>query len=403
MNADGRPVILAVDDSTDILALIKKALNMDYELLTADNPGDAIALASAEPRPDLILLDVDMPAVSGFEVCRALKSDAQTSTIPVVFVTAKTEAEDQLEGLELGAIDYITKPINGRVLKARVRMHVALTNTRLELESLVKERTAALERSRGEIIRQLGRAMALHESALAGNITVRLAHYAKAIAEAAGMKPAMVEMVMTAAPLHDVGKLGVPAEILRKKEKLSARDLEKIRRHPRIGADIIGEHADPLLRLTRQIALTHHERWDGTGYPEGLKGDAIPWVGRVMAIVDAFESMTTAHIYRDAATPEKAAAEIVSFAGKKYDPNLVQAFQKALPAMMQVREQYPDSLSEFITFEFGSGADVASKPRAEVGSRPAPDVARKPVEDVASSIAAAAAMLASTAAERKKR
>jgi putative two-component system response regulator len=194
--------------------------------------------------------------------------------------------------------------------------------------------------------------MELHESAAVGNRSLRLGHYAKLIAKAAGAKPQVVELMATAAPLHDIGKLGVPSEILRKREKLSVPDLERIRRHPQIGADIIGEHEDPLLKLARQIALTHHERWDGTGYPQGLKGEAIPWPGRVMAVVDAFEAMTTTQFYREPRSVEDAALEIEVGSGRKYDPKVVAAFKKALPAMKKVRQSYSDALGDMINLDF---------------------------------------------------
>jgi putative two-component system response regulator len=152
----------------------------------------------------------------------------------------------------------------------------------------------------------------------------------------------------------------VPVEILRKKDKLSAPDWERVKRHPQIGAEIIGEHDDPLLRLARQLALTHHEHWDGTGYPQGLKGNAIPWPGRVMAIVDAFEAMTTTQFHREAMTIEKAAADIYAAAGKKFDPMLVDAFQKALPVMRKVREAYSDALGDMINLDFAKPKPAAA-------------------------------------------
>ena len=354
MSAKPRPVILAVDDDTDLVALIAMALSSDYTMLTASNPGDAITLAGGEPRPDLILLDIEMPDVSGFEVCQALKSEVATADIPVVFLTGKSEAQAQVEAFGLGAVDYIMKPINSAVLKARVHMQLSLADQRHALEKLVRERTAQVERTRSEIIRRLARAMELHESAAVGNRVVRLGHYAKLIAQAAGAKPPVVELMTIAAPLHDIGKLGVPAEILKKPGKLSAPDLERIRRHPQLGADIIGEHDDPLLKLARQIALTHHERWDGSGYPQGLKGEAIPWPGRVMAVVDAFESMTTTQFYREPRSVEDAALEIETGAGKKYDPAVIKAFKKALPAMKKVRESYSDALGSMINLDFAA-------------------------------------------------
>ena len=351
MTQPKRPTILAVDDSTDLLALMGKAL-AEYDVITADNAGDAIVKAEGEPRPDLILLDVEMPAVSGFEVCGALKAEARTADIPIIFLTGQTEALAQVEGLKLGAVDYITKPINAMVLKARVRLHLALIDRRQELERLVHERTAQLLQTRTELIRRLGRAMELHETNAVGNRVMRLAQYARLISLGAGAKPELAEMMYTAAPLHDVGKLGVPSEILKKREKLSAPDLERIRRHPAIGAEIIGEHDDPLLNLARSIALTHHENWDGTGYPAGLKGDAIPWPGRIMAVVDSFEAMTTTQFHREPKSMDAAAVEIVKGAGTRYDPRIVDAFNKALPAMKKVREALSDKLGDLINLDF---------------------------------------------------
>jgi putative two-component system response regulator len=357
------PIVLAVDDSTDLLGLMAKALGGDYKVITAVDGAAAVEAALGDPQPDLILLDVEMPGFSGFDVCRKLKGDAQTSDIPIIFLTGKGEAQAQVEGFKLGAVDYVTKPINVQVLKARVRLQLALIDRRHELERLVHERTAQLVHTRTELIRRLGRAMEMHESAAVGNRVMRLAQYAKLVALAAGAKPAVAEMMYTAAPLHDVGKLGVPAEILRKKEKLSAPDWERVRRHPRIGADIIGEHDDPLLKLARQIALTHHENWDGSGYPDGLKGEAIPWPGRVMAVVDGFEAMTTTQFHRDPRRIEEAAAEIVRGAGTRYDPKIVEAFRKALPAMVKVRSVLSDALGDLINLDFAkTGAPPAARP-----------------------------------------
>jgi putative two-component system response regulator len=281
-----------------------------------------------------------------------LKSEGSTADIPVIFLTVHSDEKTQVEGFQLGAVDFITKPITTAVLRARVRTHVSLANHCLELEQLVRERTAQLENTRLQLIRRLARAMELHESAAVGNRVLRLGQYAKLLAQASGAKAVICEMVMVAAPLHDVGKLGVPAEILRKPARLSVPDWERVKRHPQIGADIIGEHEDPVLQLARQMALSHHERWDGTGYPQGLKGDAIPWAARLMAVVDAFEAMTTTQFYRAPRNVLEAAAEITAGAGSMYDPKLVEAFRKAFPTMRKVRETYADALGDMINLDF---------------------------------------------------
>ena len=388
------PVILAVDDSEDMLALVAKALGEEYQVMTAADPGSAIEKAFGEPRPDLILLDIDMPDIDGFEVCRALKDEPATSAIPVIFLTGRSEAQSQIDGLALGAVDYISKTgTNATVLKSRVGMHLALVSQRAQLERMVLERTEQLERTRVEMIKRLARVLEVHESQAVGNRVMRLGHYVKLIAQASGALPDMAEMMQKAAPLHDIGKLGVPAEILRKREKLSAPDWERIKRHPEIGAEIIGEHTDPLLRLARQLALTHHENYDGSGYPKGLKGEVIPWGGRVMAIVDAFEAMTSTQFHRDALPIERAAGEIERASGSKYDPKLVEAFKKALPVMQKVRETYSDQLGDLINLDFAP--KTAAKP-APPAPAPRP-VAPPPVKGKPS-----AAELAKAAAAKKR-
>jgi putative two-component system response regulator len=402
VSAPNRPVVLCVDDSQDLLALMAKALGPDYAVLTTADPGEAITRAFGEPRPDLILLDIEMPQVDGFEVCRALKAETLTADIPVIFLTARTEAQAQVEGFEAGAVDYVTKPINAAVLRARVRTHVALANQRQELERMVQARTAQLEHTRSEVIRRLARAMELHESSAVGNRVMRLAHYAKLISQASGVKPEIAEMMMKAAPLHDVGKLGVPAEILRKTEKLSVPDWERVKRHPQLGAEIIGEHDDPLLKLARQLALTHHERWDGSGYPQGLKGEAIPWGGRVMAIVDAFESMTSTQFFRDPLPVEHAAQEVATGAGTQFDPRLVEAFKKALPVMKKVRETYSDQLGDLINLDFAAkGAPAA--PKTEPKREPAPEAKPAPAKSAAPKLDLAALAKAAAAAKAAKK
>jgi putative two-component system response regulator len=372
-----RPVILAVDDDSDLLALIAKVLATEYEVKTAGDGGDALALAAAAPQPDLILLDIELPGASGFEVCQLLKEDPATARIPVIFLTGKSEAADQVEGLDLGAVDYLTKPVNAKLLLARVRTHLALAGRQAELEQEVQQRTAQLEDARAEVIRRLGRAMEFHESAAAGNKVARVAQYARLIAQASGMKAELVDLLQKAAPLYDIGKIGVPSEILRKPGKLSAPDLERVRRHPELGAEIIGEHKDAVLALARLLALSHHERWDGSGYPKGLKGSEIPWPARVMGIVDTFEAMTSTQFYRQKPhSPDEAAKTIREGYGTLFDPSLKDAFEKALPVMKKVRDTYSDKLSDLINLDFSPTRGAPEMPPAPRPAAPAPAAAK---------------------------
>ncbi len=376
MAQDGaRAVVLVVDDAEDLRLLIGKVLGTEYQVKLAADGGEALTLAAVAPQPDLILLDVEMPGASGFEICKLLKEDPATGRIPVIFLTGKTEASDQVEGLDLGAVDYLTKPINGRLLLARVRIHLALTNRRLALEREVQERTAQLDDARSQLIRRLARAMEFHESAAAGTRVMRVSQYAKLIALSFGARPEAAELLMKAAPLYDIGKMGVPSEVLKKPGKLSAPDLERMQRHPALGAEIIGEHQDPVLSLARVLALTHHERWDGTGYPKKLKGNDIPWAGRVMALVDTFESMTTTQFYRQKPfTIDEAAKLVREGFGRQFDPALAAAFDKALPVMKKVRETYSDALGDMINLDFSPTRDAPPKPTLP---KPAPKPAAK--------------------------
>jgi putative two-component system response regulator len=389
-----KPRILAVDDSEDLLALMGKALGADYDVVTASNGGAALMAAVAEPQPTLILLDIEMPGMNGFDVCKALKGNASTAAIPVIFLTGKGEKKDEMHGFEVGAVDYVAKPINVAVLRARVGTHVALASRHAALEGMVRERTAKLEHAHMELIRCLGRAMESHESAAVGNRFQRIGQYAKLVALALGAKAPAAELLEKAAPLHDIGKLAVPAEILRKPGSLSAPDWERVRRHPEYGAAIIGQHEDPMLQLARTVALTHHENWDGAGYPKGLKGEAIPWMGRVVAVVDAFEAMTTTQFHRDPMTIEQATREIVNGAGKRFDPKIVEAFLKALPDMRKVHASVSDQLQDIIDLDFSA---TAAKTAAAVGavSPRAPGPALDPAAAKAAAEKAAAERAAS--------
>jgi len=358
-----RPVILIVDDSDDIRALLGTLLKKFYEVRLAANGRQALQVAAQTPQPHRILLDVEMPGGNGYEVCKRLKDDPVTRGIPVIFISGRAEKQDGARGFELGGVDYVEKPIKPPIVLARVRTHLAAYENLRQLEARVAERTMEPHGIRQELIRRLSRAMEVRD----GNLThrvIRVSQYVKLIAQAAGARPDLCELLMHAAPLYDIGKLGVPEVVLQKTAKLNQKEWEEVRKHPEVGARIIGEHKDPLLKLARMMALTHHERWDGTGYPSKLAGELIPLPGRLMAIADAFEAMTTTQRYRPPMTIEQAAADIASEARTHFDPKLVEAFQIALPKLIIVHKAVRDELEGIHDLDFM--ALVATPARAPV-------------------------------------
>ena len=254
---------------------------------------------------------------NGYEMCRALKANPATARIPVIFVSAQDDPKDQAHGLMLGAVDYITKPLSPQLALARIGTHLALSSQTHQLESRVAERTGDLNRTRQLLIELLARALEIREGGSMSNRVVRMAEYVKLLAQALGAQPDVCEVLAQASPLHNIGTLGVPEYVMRKTDPLNPAEWQEMRRHPEFGAAIIGEQSDPLLATARAMALAHHERWDGTGYPKGLKGDAIPVAARILAVADAFEAMTTTQRRRDAIPVEEAARRIVAESGKQ--------------------------------------------------------------------------------------
>jgi putative two-component system response regulator len=359
-----RPVILVADDSEDMRNLFQVMLKSKYELKFAETGVQALALADTEPIPDLILLDVEMPESDGYDVLAQLKANPALAPIPVIFVSARSDPKDQAKGLMGGAVDYIVKPISGPLTMLRVRAHIALQDQRRDLEEQVLRRTEELHATQLQLIRRLARAMEYREGGVTNRV-LRVARYVELLAQALGIRGRVCELLSQAAPLYDIGKMGIAEHILKKSDKLNDKEWEEVRRHPEIGAKIIGEHKEPLLEQARVMALTHHERWDGTGYPKGLKGDAIPVPGRIMAVADAFEAMTATQRYRSPLAPSEAAKKIIEQAGKQFDPKMVAAFQKVASDFEAVRKELPDELEGIHNLDFSPAA--AAPP-----SRPAP-------------------------------
>jgi putative two-component system response regulator len=289
----------------------------------------------------MILLDIMMPGIDGYEVCRQLKANPATVKIPVIFITAMSEVEDEKMGLELGAVDYITKPISPPIVLARVHTQLALYDQNRELEQKVRARTEELQQSRLEIIQRLGWAaeFKINETGLH---VIRMSHYSRLIAQEVEHGDEWSDQVFNAAPMHDIGMLGIADKILLNPDKLDDEERNLMRKHSEFGADIIGEHRSELIKMAREIALSHHEKWDGSGYPNGLKGEEIPLSGRLVAIADVFDALTTERPYRKAWSVEDAVKHIDENAGSHFDPNLVSLFHTVLAEILDIREQYAE-------------------------------------------------------------
>ncbi len=282
-----------------------------------------------------------MPGMDGYEVCQQLKQNRVTKGIPVVFVTTMDEVKDEARGFELGAVDYITKPVSPPIVLARVRTQLALYDQNRTLEKKVRRRTAELNDTRLEIIRRLGRAAEYRDNET-GNHVIRMSHYSQLIGLEAGLSDEQAELLLNAAPMHDVGKIGIPDNILLKPAKLDDDEWETMRQHTTFGAEIIGNHSSEILDQARMITLTHHEKWNGKGYPRGLKGKEVPLMCRIIPIADVFDALTSERPYKQAWTSEKAVDVIQKEAGSHFDPALVEAFREVLPEILKIKKQYAD-------------------------------------------------------------
>jgi putative two-component system response regulator len=323
-----QPLILAVDDEASNLQLLRHVLQDQYRLLFAKDGPRALELARQE-KPQLILLDVMMPGMSGYEVCVELKADPATAAIPVIFVTALSEASDEVVGFNAGAVDYITKPVSPPIVRARVRTHLSLVG--------VDE----LKRTRLEIVQRLGLAAEFKDNET-GLHVIRMSHYSRILGLALGMSEAEADDLLHAAPMHDVGKIGIPDNILRKPGPLDADEWKVMQSHASIGGDIIGKHQSGMLAMAYDVAMTHHEKWDGSGYPNGLAGDEIPLVGRIVAVADVFDALTSARPYKQAWPLEQAVEYMEQQRGLHFEGRLVDLFLKQMPALLEVKERWAE-------------------------------------------------------------
>ena len=318
--------ILIVDDEPQNLAALRQILGGKYPLAFA-NSGAAALTAASRIMPCLILLDIRMPDMDGYQVCRTLKADPASEHIPVIFITSLTEVGDEAGGFAAGAVDYITKPVSPPIVLARVRTHL----------SLVK--ASRLEQSHRDAITMLGAAGHYNDTDTGVHIW-RMAAYARSLAQACGWPDEDCRNLEMAAPMHDTGKIGIPGSILRKPAKLDAEEWEVMKTHTSIGHNILSGSDAPVFRLAAEIALRHHEKWDGSGYPDCLAGTAIPESARIVAVADVFDALTMKRPYKDAWPTEKALATIKESAGTHFEPRLVGLFESILPEIIATKARW---------------------------------------------------------------
>ena len=335
--------ILIVDDQETNVTLLTSVLEAyGFRNLIATTSSSQVLELCATRRPDLVLLDFQMPPPDGLEVLGQLEAWRQgPARLPVVMLTADSSRETRQRALAGGASDFLNKPFDPSEVVLRIRnllttrllQQEVLAQNRL-LEERVRERTRDLEDARLEIVDRLALASEYRDDST-GQHTQRVGALAERLAGRLGLDDDVVELIRRAAPLHDVGKLGIPDAILLKPGRLTAVEFEVMKTHVPIGSEILGRSRSALLQMSEEIARTHHERWDGSGYPEGLRGEAIPVTGRIVAVSDVFDAMTHERPYQPAHTVEEALDEIRRLAGREFDPRVVEALVPAATAAEQ--------------------------------------------------------------------
>jgi putative two-component system response regulator len=363
LNFAEKATVLVVDDTPDNLSLMSSLLKDDYKVKVANGGEKALKIAQSDNPPDLILLDIMMPGMDGYEVCHHLKSNPATRDIPVIFLTAKAEVADEKKGLEMGAVDYITKPISPPIVMARVATQLSLKAS----ADFLRDKADYLEQEVGKRTREV---MAIQDVTIlamaslaetrdsdTGNHIRRTQYYVKALAEKLKPHPRfsgyLTEQTITtlfkSAPLHDIGKVGIPDRILLKPGKFEPEEFEIMKTHAALGRDAIQSAEDQLgmtvefLTMAKEIAYGHQEKWDGGGYPTGSAGDAIPISARLMAVADVYDALISRRVYKEGMSHEKAVQIIAASKGTHFDPDIVDAFLELTEEFRAIAQRFADS------------------------------------------------------------
>jgi putative two-component system response regulator len=353
--------VLVVDDTDLHIEILACALGNEYNIISASDGKSALELIANNP-PDLVLLDIMMPGVDGYEVCRLLKSDPETRDIPIIFLSAMTSLQDKTKGFELGAVDYITKPFEIREVRARVKTHLTnklakkiLESQKNFLEEKIRERTLELSLTQEVTIECMASLAETRDPETGGHIK-RTKEYVRELARNLQNHPRFssylndntIDLLYKSAPLHDIGKVGVPDSILLKPAELTPDEWVEMKKHTlygrnalRVAENQLGK--DSFLRYAREIAYSHHEKWDGSGYPEGLSGDEIPICGRLMAVADVYDTLISKRVYKVPFPHTKAVNIIENDKGKSFDPHLVDVFLDLADKFRNIAMAFVDS------------------------------------------------------------
>jgi putative two-component system response regulator len=369
--------ILAVDDTPSNLSLLTGLLKGQYRVKVANSGEKALRTVHSDSPPDLVLLDIMMPGMDGIEVCRRLKQDPRTRDIPVIFLTAMSKSEDERIGLEAGAVDYITKPISPPILLARVKTHLQLKagadflkDKNLYLESEVLRRTRDMQAIQDVTILTMA-SLAETRDNETGNHIRRTQHYVKALALKLRDHPRFagyftdraIDLLFKSAPLHDIGKVGIPDRILLKPGKLTPEEFDIMKTHTTLGRDAIEQAERQLgtpvefLKVAKEIAYSHQEKWDGSGYPEGLAGEAIPVSARLMAIADVYDALISRRVYKPPFPHDQAVEMIAAGRGKHFDPDVTDAFVSLRDEFRAIAQRFADTESDIERQAERLGAD----------------------------------------------
>jgi putative two-component system response regulator len=368
--------ILIIDDSPEIIGLVSGLLKSNYRLRVANSGEKGLQLAEKNPKPDIILLDIEMPNLDGFEVCRRLKDNRATSDIPVIFLTGMNHDNDEEMGFAIGAADYITKPVSGPILLARLKLHLRLKNAadlingeNVFLTSEVLKQAKELEFIQDVTILAMA-SLAETRDNETGNHLRRTQDYVRILAEhlqrhprfSSLLSPENIELIHKSAPLHDIGKVGISDAILLKPGKLTAEEFEVMKTHTVLGRDAI-ERAElqlgrsaPFLIFAKEIAISHQEKWDGSGYPEKLAGERIPISARLMALADVYDALVSTRPYKKAMTHEQATKIIAEGRNSHFDPDILDAFLELQNKFREIAAQYQDHFDTAPSTQLQTGA-----------------------------------------------